>query len=137
VKDRRSEFLLTIFEKNKEKYVKNNIMVMKKGQASNNKKEIGDKCCVVIPTYKYRLEGNDEKSFLRALKVFKNRDIKLVIPSNISTEYYDKYEVGYVKVDPSWMSDIKAYNRMCTNAEFYKLFKDYDYMLIYQTDCWV
>lgn len=136
VKDRRSEFLLTIFEKNKEKYVKNNIMVMKKGQASNNKKEIGDKCCIVIPTYKYRLEGNDEKSFLRALKVFKNRDIKLVIPNSISTEYYDKYEVEYVKVDPSWMSDIKAYNRMCTNSEFYKLFKDYDYMLIYQTDCW-
>lgn len=97
-----------------------------------------NRCCIVIPSYKEKLEGNEEKSFKQCLNVFnEKRDIKLLIPNNISTEYYDEFSIGYVKVSPQWMDSIKSYNKMCCNQEFYELFKDYDYILIYQTDCWV
>lgn len=95
-------------------------------------------CCIIFITYKEVLENNDKKSFEQCLKVFKEkRDIKLLIPNNITTEFYDKFNVEYVKVNPEWLSSIKAYNYMCCNKEFYELFNHYDYILIYQTDCWV
>lgn len=98
-------------------------------------------CCIVVITHKEALDGNDEKSFIKALDTFKNRDIVLIIPDNISTDYYDeikkKYNFNYTKVDKTWLDSNKSYNKMCCTKEFYKLFKDYDYILLYQTDCWV
>ena len=49
-------------------------------------------CCVVITTHKEKLGENEEKSFLRALEVFKGKDIKLIIPNNISTEYFNTFK---------------------------------------------
>lgn len=99
------------------------------------------KCCIVIPTHKEKLSGNEERSFLRALEIFKNKDIKLIIPNNISTEYFDAYKKQYnfeiISVSKEWQRNYKAYNKMCCNKNFYKLFKNYEYILIYQTDCWV
>ena len=97
-----------------------------------------NKCCVIIPSYKEKLEGNEERSFKQCLNVFKGkRSIKLLIPNNIPTIYYDEFDIDYVKVNPQWMNSIDSYNKMCCNKEFYELFKDYDYILIYQTDCWI
>lgn len=98
------------------------------------------KCCVVIVTHKEALNGDDEKSFTRCLDVFSGkRDIKLVIPDSISTEYYNKYNdvLEVIKVDDKWLSSNREYNAMCCNKDFWKFFTDYEYVLIYQTDCWV
>lgn len=98
-------------------------------------------CCILIIEYRESLSGNAELSLLQALKIFKNRDIRLVIPNNINTEYYDslkaQYEFEYVKVNHDWLSSISSYNKMCCKKDFYTLFGEYDYILIYQTDCWV
>ena len=98
-------------------------------------------CCIVIIEYRELLSGNAELSLLQALKIFKNRDIRLVLPNNINTEYYDslksQYKFEYVKVNHDWLSSISSYSKMCCKKEFYALFEKYDYILIYQTDCWV
>ena len=99
-----------------------------------------NKCCVVIISHKEKLEGNDEKSFLRALKIFgKNRHIKVLIPDNINSNYYEKYKdtVKIIRVKNKWLSSSKEYNAMCCNKEFWNLFDYYEYVLIYQTDCWI
>lgn len=95
--------------------------------------------CVVILTHLDKLSGDDEKSFLRALKIFTKRDIKLVLPNSVNKSYYEQFkeDVEIVCVNDEWMSSYKNYNRMCCNKDFYNLFSDYDYILIYQTDCWV
>lgn len=95
--------------------------------------------CVVILTHLDKLSGDDEKSFLRALKIFTKRDIKLVLPNSVNKSYYEQFkdDVEIVCVNDEWMSSYKNYNRMCCNKNFYNLFSDYDYILIYQTDCWV
>lgn len=101
------------------------------------------RCCVVIPTYKEKLEGDDERSFLRALEVFgKHRDIMVIAPDNISTEYYDQFKdktfFTIAKVDKKHLSSIKEYSSFLCSKEFYKHFeKHYNYILIYQVDCWV
>lgn len=98
------------------------------------------KCCVIFVTHKSSLTGDELKSFQQCLNVFSSkRDIKLVIPDNISTEFYDKFsdKFEYCKVNHEWLDSIESYNNMSCNKEFWKLFVDYEYALIYQTDCWV
>lgn len=97
-------------------------------------------CCVVIITHKEKLEGNDLWSFERAIRTFyERRDIKLIIPENISTSFYEHYSdfIDIQKVNPKWLSSLKSYNEMCCTAEFYDMFSEYEYMLIYQTDAFV
>lgn len=100
------------------------------------------KCCVAIISYKEKLIGTDEQSFEQALKVFNGkRDIKIIFPNNLSYDYYQKYREKYsfeiVKVKHEWMDNYQAHNMMCTDKKFYELFKDYDYVLKYETDAWV
>ena len=98
------------------------------------------KCCVLFITHKPKLSGNEEKSLIRGVNVFTpKRDMFFVLPENMSTEYYDRFlpKVKYVKVNPSWLSSNASYNKMCCSKEFYDLFSEYEYMLIYQDDCWV
>lgn len=98
------------------------------------------KCCIAFITHKSSLEGYELKSFEQCLNVFNGkRDIKLVIPDNISTAFYDKYsdKFEYYKVNHEWLNSYKAYNKTCCTKEFYELFKDYEYMLKYEADAWV
>lgn len=93
--------------------------------------------CIIIPTHKEVLTGNDEKSFLQTLNIFKNKDIKLIIPNNISDNFYIKYDIEIIKLSSEWFKSPSAYNAMCCEKEFYELFRDYKYVLICQTDAWV
>ena len=98
------------------------------------------KCCIVIVTHKETLDDKDEISFKRCLEVFGGkRDVKLILPDNIATTYYEEYTnvLEIVKVNNKWLSSSKEYNAMCCNQEFWNLFTDYEYVLTYQTDCWV
>ena len=98
------------------------------------------RCCIVLITYKDKLQDNELKSFKQAINIFSGKyDLKILIPNNLSTSFYDALGGinGYVKVDASWMSSRNAYNNMMRTADFYKLFIDYQYILTYQTDCYV
>ena len=97
-------------------------------------------CCIVIPSYKEKLDGKDKLSFDRCLNIFGiKRHIKVIIPSNIPTDFYNTYDdsIELIKVNPQWMNSIQSYNKMCCSKEFWNLFTDYEYVLIYQTDCWI
>lgn len=101
---------------------------------------MNSKCCIVIPSYKEKLEGNDKLSFDRSIEIFgKNRPIKVLIPSNISSEFYDSYGsmIETIRVDSKNMESIDSYSNMLCNKDFWSLFADFEYALIYQTDCWV
>ena len=95
------------------------------------------KVCVIIPTHLEKLDGNNLKSFFQTLKVFKNRDIKVVIPDNINDDFFKQYDVEIIKVNHEWMSSYAMYNEMSCKREFYELFTDYDYILKCETDAWV
>lgn len=96
------------------------------------------KCCVVIITHKERLDGDEDLSFNQMIKVFgEKRHITVVIPDNVSDEYYRQYDkLSICKVNNKWLSSYKEYNAMCCNKDFYNMFIDYEYVLICQTDCW-
>lgn len=96
-------------------------------------------CCVIIPSYKEKLEGNDELSLKQAINVFGGkRTILVVVPEDVDTKYYEQYNnfIEILKVKNEWLSSVKEYSKMCCSNSFWKLFENYDYALIYQLDCW-
>lgn len=97
-------------------------------------------CCIVIITHKEKLEGNDLWSFEKVIRVFsQRRDIKLIIPENITTSFYERYSdfIDIQKVSTEWLDSLRSYNEMCCTTEFYDMFSDYEYILICQTDVFI
>ena len=97
------------------------------------------RCCVVLITHKGRLSGDDERSFKQAIKVLSKRDIFIVIPKRADVSYYSSLgeNLNIKQVPDNWLNSYAAYNQTLEHVEFYDLFKEYDYILIYQSDCWV
>jgi len=98
------------------------------------------KCCIAFITHKSHLNDYEKKSFEKCMSIFEGkRDIKLIIPKKISTEFYENYKKNFeiVKVKNEWLDSLDSYNQMSCDKEFWKMFSEYEYVLIYQTDCWV
>jgi glycosyltransferase involved in cell wall biosynthesis len=101
------------------------------------------RCVVVIPTHKSDISEEEERSLRNTLSVLRNWDIKLVIPKNISVESYsrmksiDALTFGIVRVTDQWMGTLHRYNTMMLSTDFYRLFDDYEYILICHLDSWV
>lgn len=100
------------------------------------------KCCIVLITHKELYIGEEQVSFDKCLETFKKRDIFIVIPNNINSDYFKRYSQSHnnfniITMDPEWFKSYRTYQRLCCSKDFYEHFKDYEYMLVYQTDCWV
>jgi len=100
-------------------------------------------CIVVIPTHKSSLSPDEEKSFRNTLNVLCDWDITLFLPHDISPNNHeamrekDKLEFKIINGEPGWMGSIEKYNDMALSTNFYRLFKDYKYILICHLDAWV
>ena len=115
--------------------------------------------CVVIPIYKEDLDCVEEISLNRLRKVLVDdkmnvgvwhemkdySPVYLVCPKGLDTSKYEKiYNVGdkeidlkKVEFDPSYFKSTAAYSQLCISYDFYKAFDEYEYMLIYQLDCYL
>ena len=137
--DNRIKMLNYIYNKNHVVYEKCGISLddlLKRYVKKTEKKDV----CIVLPIHKERLDTYEMLSFLKCLKTFGGkRKIKLVIPENISDDFYKKYSALYdiLKVKARWMDSFDSYNELLCNKGFWKLFDDFEYVLIYQVDCWV
>lgn len=97
-------------------------------------------CVIVIPLHTSLLRSSELIAIDRCVGVWGEKyDITIITPLGLDfTELQECYPTLKFKgIAPDKMSSIKAYNRLLLSAEFYALFKEYDYMLIYQCDCFV
>ncbi len=100
------------------------------------------KFCIVIPIYKEDLDPIDKLSLERLHKIISNKyDIYLVKPESLNPKNYYKilkkkniYEVIF---DSKYFKDTASYSQLCLQYDFYNKFSDYEYMYIYQTDCYL
>ncbi len=98
------------------------------------------KVVITIPLHKGILKPTEELSITRCVEVWGEKyDICIIAP-----EGEDMSEIkGYFphlllrRVEAHKMSSIKEYNKLLLSEEFYAMFTDYDYMLVYQADCFV
>jgi hypothetical protein len=91
--------------------------------------------CVVIPLYKTQPSDLERKSVEQARKIFAGRDIFYVVPVGFDSSAYG-FEAP-VEFPAYYFQSLVNYSELCCLHDFYQAFKDYEYMLIYQPDCWV
>jgi hypothetical protein len=95
---------------------------------------------ICIPIY--REEPDEiEKFSLNKLKEKTSQKWPMVFiaPQSMDVKNYlcilDKATVS--RFDDSYFESTKTYSKLCESHELYEIFKDYDYMYIYQTDCYL
>ena len=96
---------------------------------------------VVVPLYKFDLNEFERISLDRALAVFSERAIILLIPDHLRGCTLDGFgewppNVRLVFVDDRRMSSVSAYNQWLLSDEFYCQFAAWSHILIYQLDAY-
>lgn len=91
---------------------------------------------VIIPVYKPKLTKEEEEAYKRCNTILADYKRILVAPENLDIGNYeiDKFNVQLKRVDNKYFGSIGTYNKLILSAYFYKLFTDYQYILIYQLD---
>ena len=91
--------------------------------------------CIVIPLYKVKPTELEMKSIRQGLEVFKDRNIFYVVPNGFDPSAYPPQ--AFIEFPEYYFHSLCNYSELCCLEEFYLAFKDYDWMMIYQPDCWV
>jgi hypothetical protein len=107
----------------------------------NKPKEL---CCIVIPVYKDSINDKEIKSLRQVLRVLKRYKIYFAAPNNLNiTKYleilheFPNCQFSIVNFDNRFFKSTSSYNKLLISRTFYTKFNKYEYMLIYQLDCWV
>lgn len=110
--------------------------------------------CIVIPVYKETLDCVEEISLKRLYKVliedempsnmddyryWTEPDVYLVYPEGMDISEYKKIYPSLLEktFDPKYFKSTATYSQLCISYDFYNRFKSYEYMLIYQLDCYI
>lgn len=97
-----------------------------------------NEAAVVIPYYRNELTVTERISLDRCRKILGTYPIYFVIPHTLEVDKENIFSVKQlISVPDAWMNGVEAYNQMMLNADFYRLFADYKYILIYQLDAYV
>ena len=109
-------------------------------------------CVIVIPVYKPTLDCVEEISLKQLHNIIYNppfhmddyrdweeRDVFLVYPKGMDISEYKKIYPSLKEktFDPEYFKSTATYSQLCISYDFYKSFDWYDYMLIYQLDCYL
>ena len=105
-------------------------------------KDYKEECCVVVPVYKKNPVFFEQASLMQCVRVLGQKyDICLVAPFGLDLSGYTSLCPGYKfrvkRLSKGFFDSIGTYNQLCKRWEFYDAFNEYQYMLIYQLDCWV
>ncbi|MFT4800822.1 MAG: hypothetical protein ACI93N_000585 [Flavobacteriaceae bacterium] len=96
--------------------------------------------CIVIPIYKKELNSFEIQSVKQCVKILSDYVICFVYPKGLNIKFYTTNFPKikeYVCFDKKYFNSLAGYNKLMLNNNFYKAFKNYKYMLLYQTDCYV
>lgn len=103
------------------------------------------KFCIVIPLYNENPEITEIFSLNRLNNVIKDKDYDvLLMMSNkfkVSQKYLDSLNdiknLDKITFDDKYFKNPASYSQLLISNDFYNKFSDYEYMLIYQTDCYL
>lgn len=100
-------------------------------------------CVVVIPIYKDVPARAECASIRQTFRVLGRHDIVFVTHAGCRLDAYREIveaEQGTLRTelfDAGYFDSTAHYSDLCLSEEFYLRFRDYEYMLICQTDAWV
>lgn len=104
-------------------------------------------CVVVVPLHTLELEASEVSALIHALYKLKDYDFVLLHKHSIApTELLNRLvksayprtrTIQCIEVADEYLASINSYNQMLMQAWFYRLFKAWDYLLIFQLDAWI
>ena len=100
-------------------------------------------CCIVIPCHKASLTKYEAFSLIQCITVLDSFDIFLIAHNDLDLKNYshifDKTnKTFFVKYfNKKYFTSVASYNRLMLDKNFYRVFDNYEFMLIYQLDAWV
>lgn len=93
------------------------------------------KAAIAIPRYREELSELENVSLAQVIKVLGHYDIFWVIPKSMKNIIKDDFE--QISFADEYFSSTSAYNNLMLSEHFYSVFNKYEYILIYQLDCFV
>lgn len=96
--------------------------------------------CIVIPIFKENLNDFEIQSVAQCVNLLSDYQICFICPAELNICFYkSKFPSinNYIFFDKYHFVNFKSYNKLMLNPNFYSKFKNYKFMLIYQTDCYV
>lgn len=104
--------------------------------APNEKKTVLDKVQVVIPIYKENFDQLELFSISHSLKKLGGISVAFIHPEGLKLDFYSNKFPGsdFLALPKFFFESVKAYNQLCYEVGFYKLFKDFTHILILQPD---
>jgi hypothetical protein len=96
---------------------------------------------VIIPVYKETPTNEELVSLTQCFKILHGHPIIFIAPASLDTHFYQaltaKNSFLVERFEDFHFNNITAYNRLMLRTHFYKRFKLYDYILLYQLDAYV
>ena len=97
--------------------------------------------CIVIPIYKQDPDVIEILSFNRLYKIIKDKyDVCIIKPKSLNISNYDAYLLKNYKIkefDDKYFESTDSYSHLMVSYDFYNSFSNYEYILIYQGDCYL
>ncbi len=98
------------------------------------------KIAVIIPVYKENLTTYEKISLSQCFSILGDYQIIIVCPKALekgSLHQAKKEDATFVFLEDSNFKSLISYNHMMLSIWFYRLFNDYEYILIHQLDCFI
>lgn len=95
---------------------------------------------IVIPIFKLKIDLNEIISLKQCFRILKDHSIIFVAPEKLDISGYEKIlqqKINIERFDDIYFESILGYNKLMLSQDFYKRFLHFEYMLIYQLDCYV
>ena len=89
---------------------------------------------IVTPLYRFPLTPDEEISIRHLRQHLGHIDRYMIGPKKLPAEFGDFRLKRFPK---RFFESIQSYNKLLVTKEFYRAFSNYEYILIYQTDCLV
>ncbi len=97
------------------------------------------KVVVVIPIYKAIPTEIELISLNQCIKILGDHPISIVAPLNLDISSYTHRfnQLHVIRFNSYFFQNTLSYNRLLLSVNFYRSFKEYEFMLIYQLDAYV
>ena len=92
---------------------------------------------LLIPVYKASLDKFEQFSLDHSLAILsENRNIFFIAPDTIDRQYYAEHypSIPFIAFESCFFESIAGYNRLLLSTDFYQRFRNYEFLLILQTD---
>ena len=98
-----------------------------------------NKVCVVIPIHSPNPSAYELIAFAQCFKILNLHPIKVIAPEGISLTNYQQVVPDFetIFIHPKWQASLLNYNKLKLSKFFYKLFRNYEFLLTYELDAFV